>query len=104
MCSSLKIVFNFKQIAENDLRPAIDFKIIRLVRVQLEFETPGAGQPLGLHQKGAHHFRLSVASVCRAAICKWSCELFVVPSINDRMDYTSIRLSLRSGNHAVIFQ
>jgi hypothetical protein len=45
MCSSLNIVFNFKQntlhyIAENDVRPAIDFKIIRLARVRFQFETP----------------------------------------------------------------
>jgi hypothetical protein len=38
-------VFNFKQntshyVAENDVRPAIDFKIIRLARVRFEFETP----------------------------------------------------------------
>jgi hypothetical protein len=42
MCSSLYIVFNFKQntlycIAENDVRPAIDFKIIRLARLRFEF-------------------------------------------------------------------
>jgi hypothetical protein len=47
MCSSLNIVFNLKQniqhyyVAENDVRPAIDFKIIRLARVRFEFETPG---------------------------------------------------------------
>jgi hypothetical protein len=45
MCSSLNIVFDFKQnskryIAENDVRPATDFKIIRLARVRFEFETP----------------------------------------------------------------
>jgi hypothetical protein len=45
MCSSLNIVFNLNQntshyIAENYVRPAIDFKIIRLARVRFEFETP----------------------------------------------------------------
>jgi hypothetical protein len=45
ICSSLNIVFNFKQntlhyIAENDEWPTIDFKIIRLARVQFELETP----------------------------------------------------------------
>jgi hypothetical protein len=45
MWSSLNIVFNFKQntssyIAENDVRPAIHFKIIRLARVRFQFETP----------------------------------------------------------------
>jgi hypothetical protein len=43
MCSSLNTVFeqnNQHYIAENDVRPAIDFKIIRLARVRFEFETP----------------------------------------------------------------
>jgi hypothetical protein len=44
MFRSLNVVFNFKQntspyIAENDVLPAIDFKIIRLARVRFEFET-----------------------------------------------------------------
>jgi hypothetical protein len=46
MWSCLNIVFNFKQntlsyIAKNGVRPAIDFKIIRLARVRFEFENPG---------------------------------------------------------------
>jgi hypothetical protein len=46
MFSSLKTVSNFKQnaqhyIAENDVRLAMDFKIISLARVRFEFEMPG---------------------------------------------------------------
>jgi hypothetical protein len=45
MCSILNIEFYFEQntfhcIAVNDVRHAIDFKIIRLARVRFEFETP----------------------------------------------------------------
>jgi hypothetical protein len=45
MFRSLNVVFNFKQntspyIAENDVRPAIDFKFIRLTRVRFQFGTP----------------------------------------------------------------
>jgi hypothetical protein len=65
MYSSLNIVFNFKQntqpyIVENDVRPAIDFKIIRLARVRFEFETPvldespAAGSADGTQFEEAH--------------------------------------------------
>jgi hypothetical protein len=48
MCSSVNIVFNLKQntqhyITINDVRPAIDFTIIRLARVLFEFEIHGLG-------------------------------------------------------------
>jgi hypothetical protein len=47
-------VFNFKQntlpyIAENDMRPAIDFKIIRLAHVRFEFETPVLENQIAVH-------------------------------------------------------
>jgi hypothetical protein len=51
MSSILTIVFNFKQstlhcFAENDVQPAIDFKIIHLACVRFEFWDPCARQLL----------------------------------------------------------